>query len=144
MQIQPISFEKETDIVYEFQLETTGKNRFFYTLIAKFKGTYRPGSAGAPDAAFICGIARTAVMMWHPAALILDLRDLSYTWGDEMDWVLDAGADSGVPTAVVGSNACLPAIGTLIHGINSTRPATAAENIFDNIDQAWEFIRKKA
>ncbi len=144
MQLQPVSFDKETDIRYEFRLETTGKNRFWYTLIAKFSGTYRPGSAGAPDAHFICGIAHTGIAMWHPAALILDLRELSYTWGDEMDMVLDAGSDHHVPTAIVGSDACLPAIGTLIHGINSTQPATDAKSIFDSIEEAWEYVRKKA
>lgn len=144
MQLQPVSFDKETNIRYEFKLETTGKNRFWYTLIAKFSGTYRRGSAGAPDAHFICGIAQTALAMWHPAALILDLRELSYVWGDEMDIVLSGGSGRRVPTAVVGSDACLPAIGTLIHGIDSTTPATEAENIFDNIDEAWEYVRKKA
>ena len=144
MQLQPVSFDKETDIRYEFQLETTGKNRFWYTLIAKFSGTYRPGSAGAPDAHFIHGIAQTAIAMWHPAAVILDLREFAYVWGDEMDLVLGAGSDRRVPTAVVGSDACLPAIGTLIHGINSKQPATDAENIFDSIEEAWKYVRKKA
>ena len=144
MQLQTVSFNKETDIRYEFQLETTCKNRFWYTLIAKFSGTYRPGSTGAPDAYFICGIAQTALAMWHPAALILDLRELSYTWGNDMDLVLDAGSGPNVPTAIVGSDACLPAIGTLIHGINSAQLPTDAENIFDSIEEAWEYVRMKA
>lgn len=144
MQLQPVSFDEETDIRYEFQLETTGKNRFWYTLIVKFSGTYRPGSAGAPDAHFICGVTQTAIAMWRPAALILDLRELSYKWGDEMDLVLDAGSDHHIMRAIVGSEACLPAIGTLIHGIDSKQPATDAESIFDNIEEAWEYIRKKA
>jgi hypothetical protein len=50
-----------------------------------------------------------------------------------MDLVLDAGSEGNVPTAIVGSDACLPAIGTLIYGINSTQPATDAENIFDSM-----------
>ena len=144
MQLHPVSFDKETDLRYEFQLETSVNNRFGYTLIAKFTGTYRPGSAGAPDAHFICGIAQTAIAMWDPAALILDLRELSYTWGDEMVLVLDAGSDRHIPTSVVGSAACLPAIGTLIYGINSTQPATDAESIFDSIEEAWEYVHKKA
>ena len=144
MKLEPVSFDKETDIRYAFQLETTGRNRFRYTLIAAFSGTYRPGSAGAPDAHFIYGITRTAIAVWYPAALILDLRALSYIWGDEMDWLLSDVWDERIPAAVVGSEACLPAIGTLIHGINSTQPATDADHIFESIDEAWEYVRKKA
>jgi hypothetical protein len=144
MQLQPVTFESETDIRYEFKLETSDeKPRFWCILVAKFAGHYRPGHRGAPDAYFIQGITRTALGVWSPAALILDLRELSYTWGDEMDYVLSVGAEGDLPTAIVGSGLCLPAIGTLIHGINSTIPATNAENIFENIEEAWDYVHRK-
>ncbi len=144
MQLQPIWLDRATDIRYEFQLETTGKNRFHYTLIAKFIGTYRPGSEGSPDAHFICGIAQTAVSMWGPGGLILDLREISYVWGDEMYMVLDGDSWAHIPTAVVGSSACLPAIGTLLYGIDSKQPATDTGNIFESVEAAWEYVRKKS
>jgi len=143
MKLKRITFEEETRLRYEFHIEMTGRNRFLYTLIAKFIGEYRPGSQGAPDAHFIRGITQTALEIWNPGALILDLRELSYVWGDEMDLVLDTGTNQGVPLAIVGSELCLPAIGTLVHGINSKQPATDLDHIFENIEEAWQYIRKK-
>jgi len=86
---------------------------------------------------------RSGLGVWSPAALILDLRELSYTWGDEMDHVLSVGAECNLPTAIVGSGLCLPAIGTLIHGVNSTTPATDAEHIFDSIEEDWDYVHRK-
>jgi hypothetical protein len=144
MRLQPVRFESETDIRYEFKLETSDeKGRFWCILVAKFAGHYRPGHCGAPDAYFIQGITRTALGVWSPAALILDLRELSYTWGDEMDLVLGVGGECDLPTAIVGSELCLPAIGTLIHGVNSTTLATDTEHIFDSIEEAWDYIHRK-
>jgi hypothetical protein len=103
-----------------------------------------PRQGLAPDAFFIQGITQTALGVWSPAALILDLRELSYTWGDDMDCVLGVGAERDLPTAVVGSGLCLPAMGTLIHGVDSTTPATDVEHIFDSIEEAWDYIHQTA
>jgi len=120
----------ETEIRYEFQLETSDeKPRFWCILVAKFSGHYRPGHLGAPDALFIQGITQTALGVWRPAALILDFRELAYTWGDEMQGVLGIRGEIKLPFAIVGSEMCLPAIGTLIQTFGSPRPPTVAENI---------------
>lgn len=140
MSFETVAFE--SNIRYEFQLETDrSKPRI---LIAKFIGTYRPGSSGAPDACFIIGITTAACEMWGPSALILDFRQLSYVWGDEMDWLLgDFGETMRRPTAIVGSELCLPAIGTLLYDETSTIPATDAENIFDNLDEAITYLHSR-
>src|SRR6516162_11610165 len=106
MKLARVSFDDENHIDHEFFLETTGKNRFFYTLIAKFRGRYRDGSAGAPDAAFIQGLTQTALEVWRPAAVVLDLPVPQYDWGDEMDCLLDVGAIRGVKSAVVVGPGC--------------------------------------
>lgn len=143
-----MNFENETDIRYEFQLETSvEKPRFWCILVAKFAGHYRPGHLGAPDAFFIQGITQTALGVWRPAALILDLRELSYTWGDNMEEVLGSRGEINVPVAIVGSKLCLPAIGTLIqqfHPAGSKKSATDLAHIFDNMENAWEYVHSKA
>jgi hypothetical protein len=145
MHPRPVSFADETGIRYEFRLETsTERPRPWRILIAKFAGDYRSGHHGAPDARFIRGITQTALGLWWPEALVLDLRELSYTWGDDMEEVLATRGEIKVPFAIVGSALCLPAIGTLIHGINSTKPATDAAHIFDNMDAALEYVHQKA
>jgi hypothetical protein len=147
MPLRPISFESETAIRYEFQLETFEKERCpCRILIAKFAGDYRPGHLGAPDGWFIRGITEAALRVWCPDALTLDFRELSYTWGDEMEEILGIRGEIKVPFAIVGSELCLPAIGTLIqvfYGAEKIKTATDAENIFDNMEEALEYVHQK-
>jgi hypothetical protein len=144
MPFQSVRFEDETDIRYEFQLETSaGQDRIRRVLVAKFAGHYRPGHRGAPDAGFIQGMTQAGLIVWQPAALVLDLRELSYTWGDDMEEVLGARGEIRVPFAIVGSELCLGAIGTLIqqfHAPGSIKSATDAESIFDNLEEALEYV----
>jgi hypothetical protein len=142
MKLQPVRIEDETRLRYEFQLETTGRHSFCYTLIAKFSGEYRPGSAGSPDASFIVGITELAVGIWHPAGLILDLSELRYEWGDEMEWLLPPSV--GCKAAVVVGPGCAPAIATLLWGLKTEKSATDAEFIFDSVQAAWESVRYRA
>jgi hypothetical protein len=144
MKLERVAFDDDNRIDYEFLLETTGASRFWYTLIAKFRGQYRDGSAGAPDAAFIEGLTRTALEVWSPAALVLDLSELRYDWGDEMASLLDIGDDGGLKTAVVVGPGCARAIATLMWGVDTTREATEAEGIFATVEEAWTHVRKTA
>ncbi len=142
MKLQPVRFEDETHIRHEFELETTGQNRFWYTLIAKFIGTYGHGSSGRADAHYILGVTKTAIDIWQPAAVVLDLSELRYEWGDEMDWLLPPALD--VPAAVVVGPHCAPAIATLMWGLKTTRAATEAEFVFDDRGAAWAYVRDQA
>lgn len=139
MKLRPVRIEDETPLRHEFQLETTGGNQFRYTLIARFIGEYRDGSAGAPDAAFIIGMVKMAVQIWRPAALVLDLSELRYDWGDEMDWLLPPSVGCRKTAVVVGPG-CARAIATLMWGVNTHKSATEAEFIFDNVEAAWESV----
>ena len=59
MPLQHVSFESQTSIRYQFQLDTFDKeNTPRRVIIAKFCGDYRPGSQGTPDALFIQGITQ--------------------------------------------------------------------------------------
>jgi hypothetical protein len=142
MKLRPVRIEDETRLRHEFQLETTGRNPFCHTLIAKFIGEYRTGAAGAPDAAFIVGMARMAVEIWRPAAVVLDLSDLRYEWGDEMGWLLPPSL--GRKSAVVVGPGCTRAIATLLWGVDTQRAATEAGFIFNSVEAAWESVRHRA
>jgi hypothetical protein len=136
----PLSFERaslhEHDDSPHVQVEVL--------LIAKFRGRYRYGSAGAPDAAFIAGLTQTALEVWNAAAVVLDLSEVSYEWGDEMDLLFDVGASRGAKSAIVVGPACARAIATLMWGTETTRLATEAEKIFDTVEEAWRYVRKTA
>jgi hypothetical protein len=143
MNLRPVRIEEETRLRCEFQLETTGRNSFQYTLIARFSGDYRDGSAGKPDARFIAGMTRMGVAIWHPAALILDLSELRYEWGDDLGEILPPGGKH-LRSAVVIGPGCARAIATLLWGVNTQKAATEAEFIFDNLEAAWEAVRYQA
>lgn len=143
MHLRNVNFDGFNHLRYEFSLETTGKNPFWYTLIAKWVGTYREGSLGNPDAYYMRGLTKTALGVWQSAALILDLTELEYKWGDLLEMVFDVGEEEQKTTAIVVGLTCKPAISTLIWGVNSNRSATEHENIFDSVEEAWEYVRKK-
>jgi len=141
MKLLPVRLEDETRLRYEFQLETSGRNSFCYTLIAKFIGEYRDGSAGRPDVDFIVGMTNLAVAMWHPAALVLDLSDLRYEWGDEMSWLLPPSVTC--KAAVVVGPKCARAIATVMWGLDTQKQATEADFIFETVEAAWESVRHR-
>ena len=68
-------------------------------------------------------------------AVILDLSEIEYKWGDMMDLVFNIGSnqyvDAEFPVALVIGENCSEAIGTLIHGIDSKESATTEDWIFD-------------
>ena len=79
MKLKKVSFKEECltiDVVFE--LETSGPNRFHYTLIAHVIGEYRDGSLGNPDAVYIHGQIKTAVELWSPNAVIIDFSRMKY------------------------------------------------------------------
>lgn len=142
MKLKPVRIEEATKLRCEFQLETTGGNPFSTTLIAKFIGDYHDGSGGKPDARFISGMTQMATAIWHPAAVVLDLSELRYEWGDDMANLLSPWVGSKKAAVVVGPK-CARAIATLLWGVNTTKEATEMEFIFDSVEEAWEAVRDR-
>jgi hypothetical protein len=146
MPIKSITFESETAVRYEIQMETSeDKPRFWCILVLSFTGHYRPGHRGAPDAGFIQGITQAALWVWCPAALILDFRGLDYVWGDEMEEVLGCRGEIRLPYAVVLGDQCRPAITTLVKQFHpEIASATELDHIFDDMEEAWRYVHEKA
>ena len=142
MTLQQVRIEDETRLGHEFRLETSGRNSFCYTLIAKFMGEYRDGSAGKPDLLFMVGMTRMAVAIWHPAALVLDLSELRYDWGDDLSELISP-AFAGKASAVVVGPKCARAIATLLWGVSTQKAATEAGFIFESVEEAWEAVRHR-
>jgi hypothetical protein len=112
-------------------------------LLLKVSGEYKIGSKGNIDASYICTFADACIQKYCPRSIIVDLSDLFYEWGDEMDYVLDIGNtfdEKPINTAFIIGPHCKTAIGTLIHGVNSSEPATTRENIFESIEDAKNWL----
>ena len=69
--------------------------------------------------------------------MILDLRELSYGWGDEMDLVLEPPTKI---SAIVVSPKCEPAISTLWYGIDTNKSVLEEAHFFDAIDPAIDYV----
>src|SRR5215468_9652310 len=110
MKFAAVDLTKGGNISYSIRRWARDKRPFVSIIHLAFAGDYRSGSGGAPDAHYIGGMTRTVHEVWSPSAMILDLRELSYEWGDEMDLVLQSRINI---SAILVSPKCEPAISTL-------------------------------
>jgi len=116
-----------------------------YTSIGYFKvtGTYKAGSAGTSDAYHISGMMAYAQSRYFNRYWIVDLSELSYVWGDDIDMIFNMGGDPKVDKCahVVGPE-CIAAISTLGNLNASHRDCLKGEGMFDNISEAYSYILK--
>jgi hypothetical protein len=85
-------------------------------------GHYGVGSSGRNDALVIRMALVSGWMLWRADALLIDITDLDYVWGDDLFAVLEIGSDplmgaTRVPVAVLCSEMSLPAVQGLAAGI---------------------------
>ena len=138
-------FQKQTlkencpSIHLDFELELSGSEiHVVPLLIARVQGEYRDGSAGAPDAAYISGLCRTAIELWNARAVLLDLSQLSYEWGDEFDNLYNLD----VPLAVVVGEKCRRAMSTLEFGVDTDKDITEVEYFFEEEGPALKWLTR--
>lgn len=144
IQLTDVRFEDLSEIACRFQIGThQGTSYPRKILVIQFAGTYRVGSSGNPDASFMFAMGNAAVEAFGPAAVILDMSQLSYEWGDMLDCVFDIGGHLRLPSSVIVGPQCREAIGTLCFGINSKEDACQHEEIFDTLEDAWQYVTNK-
>lgn len=165
MSLRPVTIEDQTTIRHQFFLDEEDESGEGAILVAAFRGRYRIGCLGAPDATYMSRMTQTAAVLWDAQGVVLDLAELEYEWGDDLEglvsgggWITAAlapgemmmhqlfGASPPPPTpfAVVVGPGCRDAIATLLFGINTTRPATDAEHIFDSLPDAIAYVRGRS
>lgn len=106
-------------------------------LVLAFRGVYRPGSQGNPDARRMRAEALAHLGVWPCDGLLLDLRELAYTWGDAILGVLDLevpDATLSPPTLILAGPASRPGLSTLV------RP----DVLFDDLDLALGTLADRA
>lgn len=112
-----------------------------YESIGYFKvsGEYKPGSAGREDAEHIVGMIAYAQRRYFNRRWLFDFSELSYVWGDEMDWVLEFGGGDELVALVLGPN-CMPAISTLSDPNASPEECLKEKSNFTNIQEAYDYL----
>jgi hypothetical protein len=85
------------------------------------------------------GAIQMGVEVWDPFSVLIDLRDLRYEWGDNMDSVFSA---SGLKkTAILVSDKNRRALSTLSFGLRTEEDIVDNDLFFDDLEQALEKIR---
>jgi hypothetical protein len=114
-----------------------------YESIGYFKatGTYKAGSSGSDDAKHIVGMTAYAQARFYNKKWIFDFSELSYVWGDEMDWVLECGGGDEIAAIVVGPK-CMAAISTLSDPNAEPEDCLRVEAIFDNLQEAFAYLKR--
>lgn len=140
MKLIPVSFDQLSDITYSISLAPDEEYSTPEFVVVKFKGAYRGGSSGRTDAIFLVAIMEAVQCAWFTKALIIDFTDLSYHWGDEMNWIHDVGqilpSPCHKPMAIIVGDQCCTALQTL-------EPEEYDKHCVDSFDDAVALIRSR-
>lgn len=131
--------KKYSDIKVKYFLgELDGEN----ILIVKFSGIYGLGSAGNGDAQYMYACLNMAKSLYDYRALIIDLTQLDYQWGDMIDQIFPKTTDDyDIEVMVIGKK-CQKAIHSLIE-MDWGNDEALRSRIFDNVADALAFIKHK-
>ncbi|MCG2612810.1 hypothetical protein LZZ85_00905 [Terrimonas sp. NA20] len=121
-------------LTYRFAIQQLRNTHLVELLLISFHGEYRYGSAGKEDAGLIRGIIKTGVAVYDPTSIIIDFRDMEYTWGDNFDLSFE-DAESSRVVVVVGDK-CRKAMSTLAFGIDTKQDIVDNVLFFDDFDSA--------
>ncbi len=146
-EVRQVRFSDLSDIKYDMYLAGKQRETDAPVLILQFSGEYRFGSAGNPDAYFMHAICSVAVIAWEPKAVILDLSELKYEWGDMLELAFNVPSrqpflDPPLRVVVAGPQ-CREAIRTLVFGIGSTNTFADADWLYEDFDTAWNYVEQK-
>ncbi len=140
MDLVPVSLEQLSDIRYSVALAPHARFEEPEFLYVSFEGNYRPGSSGAPDATFLMAVMAALDRAWYAEAFIVDFTELTYTWGDEMDWIWGIGWQTWCrchrPLAIIVGDGCQKALRTL-------DPDAFSTYCLDSFDEALASVRRQ-
>jgi len=139
--------EDLSDLTYEVNIGKSSEVDYCDIMILKFIGEYRFGSQGNSDARSMRAIGEAVLEAWNPRGLLIDLRDLSYEWGDQLEDVFYIGSDKyrdrPFPVAVLVGKNSEEAVRTLIVGPWGTEKIDEIGWVFKDVTSAWAFIEAK-
>ncbi|MCL9806561.1 hypothetical protein NAT51_13580 [Flavobacterium amniphilum] len=124
------------------EYETTSYQNSYMTdiLLVRFNGEYRPGSMGKPDLGYMAGMVKLGINVWDPFKVAIDIQNVTYEWGDDMELLFDA-PDHLKTVVIVGENN-RRAISTLMLGIDTEEDIVDNKFFFDDFEAAIEKLKK--
>lgn len=143
---KPVNFKKVSiheqcpTITYDFKIKQLRDTHLVDILIIAFHGNYRYGSSGKPDAGLIKGIITTGLSVFRPFSLLIDLSDLEYNWGDDLDLSFEETASTAA--VIVVGDKCRRAMSTLAFGMDTNKDIVDNDFFFDDFDKAIEKLTR--
>ena len=113
-----------------------------FVIVLAFTGTYGYGSRGNGDGRFMSAMVHAAIEAWSPNGIILDLRELSYEFGNTMLSAVNAGRDDEdkgwiTPTEIVASDKSRAGLTSLLQYVQRS----PQDSLHDNIEAAFAAIK---
>lgn len=119
-------------------------------VVVAFEGDYRFGGSGNPDAHFMAVIIEAALMAWGSSALVVDLRKLTYEWGDAIAWAVfrrkrgfipSSAMKPTLPTAVIVSEHNRERLTSLI--VQFLLDKEPSKWLFDTLEEAMNAVEEQ-
>jgi hypothetical protein len=108
MELKPCSLNDLSTAKVNFAAGSLPSTPYAEVLVIAFIGKAGNSHEFCGTFNFMDAMIAAGVVAWHPFAVVLDLRQLSYAWGDEMQGTLGSAYDyvsgSSLPTSVVVSD----------------------------------------
>ena len=138
MELTELHFTDLSEIQYQiFTCDMSGK-RNAEAMILRFSGSFGVGSEGNADGEFMRTITLCALSLWHTDAVVFDLRELDYTWGNKI-WAMyghsfEPSGLGDLPFATVISDRCRS-------GLESCKSIVGP--MFEDLESAIENLRPR-
>lgn len=144
---EQVKLEELSSIEYEVHIGNSNTVDYLEIMILKFRGTYGFGSDGNSDAAYMSAIGKAVLEAWEPGGLVIDLSELTYEWGDRLEYVFSIGSDkysdTPFPVSLIVGKKSEEAIRKLLLGIDSNESIENTGWVFRDLDHAWNYVECK-
>jgi hypothetical protein len=146
IELKEETYQAPGGIAHTYLFPVEGGTVNYDILIVSFSGTYPRGSSGNAHGQYISIMTMFGLHTFDPMCIILDLRDLAYTWGNtllkvfqDVSQFMDDPREPGAvpfPILAVTSDKCRDAFLSLITPLEGTPTKLHFEDIEAAIEAA--------
>jgi len=138
---RPVNLEEECNgMTCDFSVINFRDTHLIDILLVKFTGEYRSGSQGKSEQGYLVGMVKLGIEVFRPFKIAIDIQDVKYEWGDDMELLFDA--PDQLKTVVIIGELNRRAISTLLYGIDTDKDVVDNKFFFDDFEAALEKLKK--
>lgn len=138
-----VRYSDLSDIRYRAQTAASVDGRFT-VLILSYHGDLADGSAANSDTRYMGFVAGQYVSLVFPDCVVLDYRELGYSFGDSL-FSVNAAIESeydGLPVVYVASEKCLAGLTTLLAPAGYDTATFLFRDLGEAMDRAGELAKE--